>query len=416
MHRIKMNRMAVGIAAATGLAASNPQASGFGVPEISILGLGTANAVVANATELGAIAYNPAISAFHSGLTLSGGLMLVAPSLEVTTANGHFESGGDDIVPVPMFQGTYSVSDRITLGLGLNAPFGLETDWDDDATGLLPLPGVFPGFAIAAPGGHPTYSKIELVDLVSTVAYKISPNTAVALGVDYYYAKTIRFSATAIDSEGDGDAWGWNASLIHTQNDWSFGLSYHSDVDIDIKGTSKVPGFGSTTATADVPIPWRAQAGVRYQVNNALAVEFDITRTGWSSFDTLVIDNGFGGVTSANDWDDANAYRLGASYDLNAKTQLRFGYSYDQTPQPRDHFSARVPDNDRHLLSIGIGHDLGDGLTLEAGYMYVRFDTYKHAEAGAGPVAGDPNGSFLYNGKYESRVNLFGLGVSKVFN
>ncbi len=397
------------VAASLGLAGPYAHASGFAVPEISIFGLGTSNAVVANATELGAIAYNPAISGFYSGLTLSGGVNVVVPSLEATTATGSHESGGRDLIPVPMFQATYGVNDKITLGLGANAPFGLETKW---------APGVFPGFAGIAPAAHPTSSKIELADIVPTFAYRIAPNTAVALGADYYYARKIQFSAVGLESEGDGDGWGWNASLIHTMNDWSFGLSYRSKATVDIEGTSSVPGL-SQPASADVPLPWRAQAGVRYQVNSALAVEFDITRTGWGGFDTLEIKNGalLPDVVSATDWKDANAYRLGATYELNSQTQLRFGYSYDKTPQPRDSFSARIPDNDRHLLSVGFGHDLGDGLAIEGGYMFVKFEGYTHNVAGLGPSPVDPlNGSFVYNGKYDSHVHLIGLGVSKSFN
>ena len=409
---IKQTGLAASITAALGLVGPYAQASGFSVPEISILGLGTSNAVVANTSELGAIAYNPAVSAFHSGLTVSGGLLLVLPSLEVTTVTGNHESDGKDVVPIPMFQATYAISDQVTLGLGANAPFGLETDWDASTP-------VFPGFV--GTGGHPTSSKIELVDIVPTVAFKIGPNTAVALGADYYYARKIELSADGIANEGDGDdGWGWNASLVHEMGDWSFGVSYHSSADIDVDGTSEVllgPFTGATSkATAEVPLPWRAQAGIRYQASAALSVEFDITRTGWSSFDTLVINNAFGGVTSANDWDDANAYRLGAIYQLNPSTQIRFGYSFDETPQPRSLFGARVPDNDRHLFSIGVGHDLGNGLAIEGGYMYVKFKDYTHSVAGAGPVPGDPNGSALYNGEYESSVHLFGLGVTKAFN
>ena len=38
-------------------------------------------------------------------------------------------------------------------------------------------------------------------------------------------------------------------------------------------------------------------------------------------------------ATSTNNWDDANAYRLGISYQLTPRTQLRFGYTLDKTGQ-----------------------------------------------------------------------------------
>ena len=382
-------------------------ASGFAVPEISITGLGTSNALVANPDDLGAVPYNAAAAVYHP-TSISAGLMGVAPDLNVTTATGSHDSDGKSVIAIPQFQATYRVNDKVALGLGVTAPFGLETVWDETA------PGVFP---YLVGNGHPTKSKIEVVDVAPTIAYKLNDNFSVSAGIDYYYVKTVEFSADIIENSGDGDAFGWNIGMLYSENDISFGLSYHSGVDADIKGETYIPAYMMTVpATAELPIPSRLQAGIRYKATDKLAVEFDISRTGWSSFDVLTIDNPVSPVHSKNYWDDTNAYRLGATYQLNGQTQLRFGYTFDQTGQSTDYFSARVPDADRHLFSIGFGHNLGDGWNLEGGFMHVRFEDYNHNQPfGYFTEAGEPNGSFLYNGEYDSSVNLFGLGVSKTF-
>lgn len=381
--------------------AQQASAGGFAVPEVSIAGLGTANALVANPREYGAVAYNAAAAVFHPGTRLSAGAMLVIPKLKVTTpSTERYQSDARDVIPVPMAQASYQLNDRLFLTLGANAPLGLETRWDAAA---FPL------------AGSPTDSKIELLDVNPAVAFKLGAHTGVSVGIDYYYVKKVKFSAAALTNEGDGDAWGWNAALIHAQGPWSFGLSFHSEATADIEGSSTyVPASLTAPATAELPLPWRAQAGVRYQATQDLAVEFDISRTGWSNFNVLVI-NGVLPVTSANHWKDVNAYRVGVTYDVTPHTQLRFGYAYDETPQPRDHFSARIPDNDRHLFSAGIAHDLGNGLTVEAAYMLVSIKDYTH-NAGAGPVPGDPNGSLAYNGDYSSHVHLLGLGITQRFD
>jgi long-chain fatty acid transport protein len=56
---------------------------------------------------------------------------------------------------------------------------------------------------------------------------------------------------------------------------------------------------------------------------------------------------------------------------------------------------------------------MGNGLELDAGYMYVKFKDYTHV--GGAPVGTEPNGSFLYDGDYESSVHLFGVGATKHF-
>lgn len=388
------------------------QASGFAVPEISIAGLGLSNALVANKDEVGAVAYNPAIAVMQDGHSISGGLMLVVPNLEVTTATGNHESEGDQVIPIPMGQVAYRLNDKIALTLGINAPFGLETEWDATS------PGVFPGLVGA---GHPTESKIQLVDVNPALAFKLNENVSVALGADLYWIKEVVFNADIVTNDGDGTGWGWNAALFYDRGPWSFGLSYHSDATVDVEGTSTWTSTGTRgTASAEIPIPSRLQAGVRYQVNKSTSAEFDVTRTGWSDFDRLVINTGLSApfpsqITSANNWKDVNAYRLGISHQLNARTRLRFGYTFDKTPQPRDYYSARIPDNDRHLFSIGVNHKIDPSMEVDAGYMYVKFKDYKHAATGAGPVAGDPNGSAAYNGDYSSNVHLVGVGVTKRF-
>ncbi len=39
--------------------------------------------------------------------------------------------------------------------------------------------------------------------------------------------------------------------------------------------------------------------------------------------------------------------------------QLRFGYYYDETPQPTEAVSPLLPDNNRHGISLGIGKSWG---------------------------------------------------------
>lgn len=390
------------ISAALLLAQTTVQAGGFAVPEASPTGIGASNALVADHTELGAIPYNAAVAAFQNENILGGGGLLINPNLSVTTATGEHDSQGRDFLLAPSLFGSYHVSDNTSLVFAISSPFGLETIWDET---------VFP----ALPVGHPTASNIELVDINPSVVYQLNQHFAVSVGVDYYYVLKIDFNADILSNEGDGDGWGWGASALYVEDNWSLGVSFHSEATTDIEGSST--GLGSTTpATAEIPLPWRLQAGLRYQFNPDWAVEADISRTGWSSFDTLTIINGsiLSPVTSVNNWEDANAYRIGFTHRLSPKTRLRFGYTYDETPQPREFFSARVPDNNRHLFSIGASHELSKGMELDIGYMLVVFEDYTHNSSTPASIT-EPNGTAAYNGDYSSTVNLLGVGLTKRF-
>lgn len=402
MHR-RQQTLKILIGAALAGTTLTAHASGFRLPEASLAGLGTSNALVANAQEPGALAYNPAAMAFHDGTTVVAGLIAIDPDISVTTSSGDHDSSVDTPFYVPDLFVTGHISPTVTWGLNIGAPFGLETNW---------APGTFPTLTGGLAGLHPTRSKIDMVNINPNMAVKLGANTSIAAGLDYYYVRDVRLDSGAAKVSGDGGDYGFNLAALHIAGPWSFGASYRSAITVDVDGT-----VNTTPATANVDFPWMLQVGARYQATKAVAIEFDIERTGWSEFDQIRIrSSATGGIlaTSTNNWDDANAYRLGATWDVTQDTQLRAGYTFDETGQTDEYFSARLPDADRHLFSIGVAQKLG-GWTIEGGYMYVLFDDRDNASATAYVPPGDPNGTTAYNGSYSASVHLLGLGVNTKF-
>ena len=395
-------------------------ASGFAVPEISVTGLALANALVANAKELGAIPYNPAAMAFHAGNSISVGAILVKPIQSVTTGNGEFDSEADDIVALPSISAHHSMTETLSIGLAITTPIGLETEW---------LPETFVQTA-DNPGGYPvgaqvpTKSKLEIIDFSPALAYKLNDNASISAGLDFYWVKNVVLNSAvniptnpAVELDGDGRGVGLHVSGLYIAGDWSFGANYHSKANIPIDGDIESPN-GNMEATVDLELPSRLKIGVRHQTTSKLAIEFDFTRTGWSSFDVLDVKEATYGttvLTSENRWDDANAYRLGVTYDVTGNTQLRFGYTRDETPQDDEFFNVRIPDADRDLFSIGMGHQLTNDWSIDAGYMYVKFEDRSVTQPQWGPTTTEFNGTSAVNGDYESSVHLFGLGISKTF-
>lgn len=384
-------------------------ASGFALPELSVAGLGLSNAIVANPVEPGAIPYNAAAIGFRDKSSVDAGLLLINPHFEVKTASGNHDSEGANWVAAPLLQGVWKIDQRWGLGLGINAPFGLETKWKV---------GTFPQLSgNLTRAQHPTQSKLEILSVVPTVSYRLHEALSLAAGVDYYWVKSGILDTGMVDMEGDGNAWGWNLGALYSQGPWSFGVSYHSAATADLDGEAKIGSLGQDV-TLDLDLPWRLQLGVRYAINPALAVEFDLTRTGWSKFKEIKVVSESSGrpiATDTNDWDDANAFRFGLTYQIQPQTQLRLGYTYDKTGQPDSHFSARVPDNDRHLFSIGLAHNYADGWSVEAGYMYVLFEDRKIDSSNPYVPGREINGTSALNGNYDAHANLLALSVRKTF-
>jgi long-chain fatty acid transport protein len=407
----KITLLAAAITATFGI--SSVHAAGFRLPEVSVLGVGTSNALVANTDQLGALPYNPANMAFHDKNGLVAGVTYIDYDLKVDTSvqtgGGSYDSTGDNSFWVPNLYVMAPGYGKVSFGLGINAPFGLETGWPVEA---------FPNFFVSTfPddfGYAPAVSRIEMLNINPNIAYKINPTTSFAIGIDYYDLRDLMLNTQGAKIEGTGQDFGWNIGFTKKLDKWNLGLSYRSSVKVDINGVVN----DAAGATTSVEFPDMLQFGAYYQATDKWGIELDVERTGWSSFDKLVISIPAAGqtITSTNKWDDTWAMRLGAIYAINEKTNLLLGYSFDETGQPDEYFSARVPDAERQLFSVGVTHDYG-GWTLEASYMYVMLDdrTINQPDDSYSVAGQDPNGTDAYNGTYESSVNLLSIGISTKF-
>lgn len=399
-------------------------AAGFMLPEASTAGIGLTNALVANPEERGAFAYNPAAMGFHDGSSLALGTYFVGPNFSVDTASGRHDSEGAEWMAVPMIQGAFALDERWRLGFGVTVPFGLETRWPDGTFPAVSGTRTLGGFSI--PLGHPLTSKVEIIDFSPTATYRVSDDLSLSAGLDIYWARQAKLDSTLGTLNGDGHGLGFNLGALYRQGAWSLGAVSRSSATLDLEGdftpkSSVLVNLGrlarGQSAELEFAVPWRLQLGARHAFDERLAVEFDISRTGWSTFNDIKVRGKHSGAVifaDQNDWNDANAYRLGATYQLDDRTRLSVGYTYDETGQDDDHFSARVPDNDRHLFGLGLARSLGSGLSLEAAYMYVRAvdRDYRGVRDYTG---GDLNGSTALAGDYSMDAHLIGLEVVKVF-
>ena len=407
-HRHQWNKKLLAVIFACTVPVSLTHASGFRIPEVSAAGMATSNALVANTDELGAIAYNPATISFQSGKNVMLGVNRVSYEHAVTIGGTRTEGTGEDTFLIPNFVLSATDDSGIGFALLVNSPFGLETQWPDET---------FPAFAGALDPLEPALSRIKMFNINPNLSYKFDANSSVAFGLDYYDVVDLTFNTQAIRVQGTGNGVGFNMGYLFKMGKLNFGLSYRSSVSTGLKGHFDARGIGSSviSANAKLKFPDIFQLGVQYKPTKDIGIEFDVDRTGWNSFDKVAITDSAGTVlsSSSNNWKNTWAYRLGFTYKITARTKLLFGYSYDESPQPDSNFSARVPDADRQLFSIGASHEFTDW-KIEYSYMYVDVDG-RTLNSGTAFAGGDANGTAAYNGAYESDVSLIGLSVAMKF-
>jgi long-chain fatty acid transport protein len=445
LNKPVINRLVPSVIGLAGICSVNTTslASGFAVAELSTAGVGTANALVANPDDVGAFAYNPAAMGFHDASSLALGTLLIGPSFSVETSSGNNDSHGADWIATPMITGAAVINERWRAGVAVNAPFGLETRWEVNTFPALagssdvqvqttappPYPPVPITINVELPNGaEPTASKVEVLDLMPTLAFRVTDDLSVSAGMDYYYAKKARLNSTLTTLSGDGQGYGFNLSALFAADRWSVGVTYHSAATVEIEGsyipTTDYPALRGTLppaqdASLDLNLPWRLQVGARFKITPSLAVEFDLKRSGWSEFQEIAVKGSYGQLIlkDENNWEDANAYRLGLTWQALERTQVRLGYSYDETPQDEDHFSPRIPDNNRHLLGIGLAQDLGRGWQIDVGYMYAFFDGKRNVTGSRsyGGLGDEINGTTAIAGEYDANAHLIGLELTKIF-
>jgi len=385
-------------------------ASGFTLAELSTAGISEANALVANTSTLGALAYNPAAMAFHKG-GYDLGLLGIDAHTEVTPVNG----SGTVVATTPSWQTLPNlfwedkIAPRTRFGFGINEPYGLSISWPAQT---FPVLAQGPAQALA-----PTYMGVRLIDVSPSFSYRLH-SLAIGIGIDYYNAHRVILGTPTTTVSGSGEQVGGHIGLLARLGSFALGANYRSAANIPLDGTFAQTGVALPMNTV-LHLPWQFALGVHDAINAKTGIEFDFDRTGWSQFSDIVVNPApaIGGatlLTSTYDWRPANSYRLGLHYALSQEVTLRAGYAFDQTGATNAHYSARIPDANRQIVSFGASQKLGRW-SLSAGYMYVHFDTRTYASS-TPLTSSDPNGTSAYNGTYRSHDQLFGISISRRFS
>lgn len=405
-------------------------AAGFRVSAQGAKAMALGDANVALADDPSALAYNPAGIAFQPGNQVQGGLTaIIVPPFTfdgttrlsgVTAVHEDSESG---LFAAPTLYLTSSLKSLpISFGLGINAFYPLATKWKGN--------GVF---------RDDVYSiSFKPINFQPTVAYRFDDlKLAVAAGFDITYA-TVSLNKTAfammppalggnytelgaLSANGSGVGYGFNlGTQWKPRPDLNFGISYRSRIHIPLKGDADYhattaiganPALGlsgnvQTSAAADVTLPDMLTFGVAWKPVDRLMLEFDLERTGWSSYDKLELKFGnglaaFNNNPDAKNWKDVWAYRFGGQYSLTDSLDLRAGYAFENNPAPDSTLGPELPDADRHNFSIGAGihNNLG---SIDLGYVWVHF-------------ADRTVSNGMLNGTFKTDAHLIGASVTYKF-
>lgn len=396
------NRLMLGLALA-GMAGLT-QAAGFALVEQNASGLGNAYAgQAAVAADASTIFFNPA------GMTLLPDRQvvmvghLIKPQAELTETTGSTffgdgngsDAGGLAIVPNAYF--AYRLTPDIHVGVGMNAPFGLKTEYDSTWAGST----------------QGIKSELKTINLNPSIAWKASESLSLGAGLSIQYAEATLTNRAGLLGplavEGDDFGWGFNLGALWKLSEATrIGLAYRSEVDQKLEGTAKFsanPGLNGPV-TASVTLPDSASLSLVHKLNTQLELLADITWTGWSDFDELRIVRTNGntlGTPTQENWSDSYRYSVGANYRMNDRVTLRGGVAYDETPVTNDlDRTVRIPDESRTWLAFGAQYRLSNKSALDFGYahLFIKDAQINKTEPAFGI------GNVTVTGKYDASVDI----------
>jgi len=418
--------------------------AGFAIIEQSVTGLGRAfSGSAAVADDASTIFFNPAGLTQLKHMEVDMGMHVISPNSEFndggsTSAFNAPLTGGDggnagSLAPVPNLYIAIPINDKIVAGLGVSAPFGLVTEYNDTWKGRY----------------HAVKSDMLTINFNPSIAFKASEKLSLGFGVNLQYidleltqmadlgaaggaAAAIGAGATdpavigaaaalgsqtsdgKVKLEADDWSWGYNIGMMFQATDATrLGLAYRSKISHTLKGDGELSHSGAVLAAeniqGDVDLPENVSFAVHHQINNKLAVMADATWTRWDRFEKLEINSSGGtfDTSKAENWDNSMRYGVGLTYDYDSKWIFRTGVAYDETPISDEYRTARIPGEDRKWLAVGASYKYSDNMMIDAGYTHIFLSDPKINEV-------DDNG-YTLTGDYEASVDILSVQMRWLF-
>jgi long-chain fatty acid transport protein len=463
-----MKRSCLVLGLALLLACSTAYAGGFLIYEHGAAATGMADARTAIADDVNALYFNPAAISELDGFHVELGMTGIIPLVSYTAAKNpdpdrtyvrwgepdpvQINDGMNDTsakikgyTPIHLYASYKIPSSGVSVGIGVNNPFGLGTFW----------PGDFDGRFIGTETEIQTFftQPTVAIDIAELAGFKDSFKLSVAAGYDFVYGTarltkhidlriaelltTLRDPYGEMRMTGTAMAHGWNVALYAELPDQiAIGASVRSGVSLPFSGDAtftfneagqaaitrlglNLPAEDSGSVTVDLPM--NMNFGIAYLGIDRLKIALDFYIAFFSTFDEIDLHFDCADLDPPCDasqdpiqkhWGSSWQIAIGAEYEVIDNLKLRLGYGMVSSPVPAEHYDPSLPDGRRDLICAGVGYGM-DWWKIDFGYMLAMWSGTKDNDVGGGVENESFDGKA--NGTYDSLVSLIALSLSAHF-
>lgn len=401
------------------------QAAGFALIEQNASGMGNAYAgAAAIAEDASTIFFNPAGMTYIQGTQAVGAIHLIKPNADFNNQGSVAAAGkplGDegpdagDLAFVPNFYYKRDLTDSIAFGLGINAPFGLKTEYDKEWLGRF----------------QADMSELKTINFNPAIAFKINDQLSLGFGISAMWAeatltRAVNFPVAtqgSVKIKGDDWGFGYNLGAIYqAAADTRIGVAYRSKVEQHLDGDAKfrrptgIPFAAAPDGdvTADVSLPASLSFSAFSHLNDQWELMGDVTWTRWSQFERLAVYRNSGALLTQTieNWENTMRYSVGVNYLYSDTIKLRAGLAYDEEAIKDEFRTARIPGNDRKWVSLGASYTMSPGSKFDIGYSHL-FISDATIDDDQNTLAKGFNGRV--RGEYEGSVDILSLQYTHNF-
>ncbi len=431
--------------------ASGGEAQGFGVYEHDACSMARAGTGVAAPCGGGsAVYFNPAgiVGSSTRWNATFGGTLITLDFNHRDSASGVSTDAVKNNIPIPAAYFTAQLNDRIALGVGAFAPYGLKVEW----------PTTFGGRFLSYS------SDLKTIYVQPTIAFRATPWLRIGGGLDYVYTDIelrqrvelssqntstpgVTFAMLGVpvgtdfaDARLSGTARSWTGHfgvIVEPHPRVSLGARYLMRTEARLSASAEftqvatgitlpagnplgVPGgtpldallspqfaVGSLMdqfAETTLPLPAQLVIGVSFKATSSLTLLADWQHVGWKTFESLPLDfDRLPDDTLYEDYRDTDGFRFGADYRRN-RWNVRAGFLFHSAAAPPQTVTPLLPEGERAEATFGLGYTFSPQIRLDVAYQYIKQQDRR------GRITEAPSrGSLAANtGIYTGGANLFG--------
>jgi long-chain fatty acid transport protein len=414
------------LAAVLLLAPAPALAAGFLVRENSVEGLATSYAGVgsrasgpdtvfanpAGMTRLKSDGFEIGAIAILPSATFAGSAVQATPAGPVPLAGNTGGDSGRDAL-IPDIYGVVRLTDSLSAGLTVTAPFGNANEYDPNWYGR------YLGTKTAALSA----------DINPSIAWQIDSAWSVGAGFSAQYLKldvTSAINQAAIFGAPVPDAtyrfkahdwsFGYNLGVLVDLGGTRVGLTYRSAMDhqleggLDFTGASPLLGLVSGPASAKAKMPATSGLSITSEVTPDLTVSAELQFTQWSVFKDVTIQSKNPPFANVEGYRDSWMVAVGGVYKLSDSLSIKSGIAFDETPVTSRYRAITMADTDRYLLGLGAEVKLTDHATVELAYGHSFAFNNPNMNSSVNNTDSITH-SVTLHGRYDINVDIVGFSL-----